>query len=91
MRTFFGGNATITPTGIIVANLYPSNPLITSFLPDFDESTPVVVAELNNAQAGTVFGVSKIKNGNRMETVHLANMVVVFYPPTGKASCWVSV
>ncbi|KAF9468123.1 hypothetical protein BDZ94DRAFT_1247244 [Collybia nuda] len=58
---------------------------------DFDESSPVVVAELNNTQAGVVFGVSKIKNGNRMETVHLSNMIVVFHPSTGKASCWVSV
>ncbi|KAJ7104370.1 hypothetical protein B0H15DRAFT_22552 [Mycena belliarum] len=58
---------------------------------DFSADTPVVVAELNNTQAGEVFGVSKIKNGNRMTTVHLASMIVVFYPPKGKASVWLTV
>ncbi|GLB41660.1 hypothetical protein LshimejAT787_1002600 [Lyophyllum shimeji] len=71
-RSFFGGNATITP-------------------PEYDQNTAVVVAELNSAQAGIVFGVSKIKNGNRYSTYHLHSMMVVFYPPTGKASCWVTI
>jgi hypothetical protein len=53
---------------------------------DFSQDSSVVVAELNNSQAGEVFGVSKIKNGNRMETVYLQSMMVVFYPPQGKAS-----
>ncbi|KAF8899659.1 hypothetical protein CPB85DRAFT_186633 [Mucidula mucida] len=34
----------------------------------YDESTPVVVATLTNRTAGAVFGVSKIKNGNRSST-----------------------
>ncbi|KAJ7185352.1 hypothetical protein C8R46DRAFT_881406, partial [Mycena filopes] len=59
--------------------------------PDYTPDSPVVVAELNNAQAGEVFGVSKIKNGNRMETVHLQSMMVVFYPEKGKASVWLTV
>ncbi|KAG5654181.1 hypothetical protein H0H81_006563 [Sphagnurus paluster] len=71
-RTFFGGNARITPQ-------------------EYDQNTAVVVAELNNAQAGQVFGVSKIKNGNRYSTYHLASMMVVFYPSTGNASCWLTV
>ncbi|KAK7044443.1 reverse transcriptase [Favolaschia claudopus] len=71
-RSFFGGNASITPA-------------------DFSQDSPVVTAELNNSQAGTVFGVSKIKNGNRMETIHLSSMMVVFYPSKGKASVWLSV
>ncbi|KAJ7640675.1 hypothetical protein DFH06DRAFT_619722 [Mycena polygramma] len=58
---------------------------------DFSEDSPVIVAELNNAQAGEVFGVSKIKNGNRMETVNLQSMMVVFYPSKGKASVWLTV
>ncbi|KAJ7275689.1 hypothetical protein C8J57DRAFT_1177356 [Mycena rebaudengoi] len=58
---------------------------------DFSQESPVVVAELNNSQAGEVFGVSKIKNGNRMTTVHLQSMMVVFYPAKGKASVWLTV
>ncbi|KAJ7255835.1 hypothetical protein B0H12DRAFT_523828 [Mycena haematopus] len=58
---------------------------------DFSQDSPVVVAELNNSQAGEVFGVSKIKNGNRMTTIHLQSMMVVFYPSKGKASVWLTV
>ncbi|KAF7325675.1 hypothetical protein MKEN_00417400 [Mycena kentingensis (nom. inval.)] len=58
---------------------------------EYNKDTPVVVAELSNAQAGEVFGVSKVKNGNRMVTLHLQSMMVVFYPPTGKASAWLTV
>ncbi|KAJ6470529.1 hypothetical protein C8R45DRAFT_836906, partial [Mycena sanguinolenta] len=58
---------------------------------DFSQDSPVVVAELNNSQAGEVFGVSKIKNGNRMTTLHLQSMMVVFYPSKGKASVWLTV
>ncbi|KAJ6615121.1 hypothetical protein B0H10DRAFT_2220625 [Mycena sp. CBHHK59/15] len=58
---------------------------------DFSQESPVVVAELNNSQAGEVFGVSKIKNGNRMTTIHLQSMMVVFYPSMGKASVWLTV
>ncbi|KAJ7485802.1 hypothetical protein FB451DRAFT_1363603 [Mycena latifolia] len=58
---------------------------------DFSGDSPVVTAELNNSQAGEVFGVSKIKNGNRMTTIHLQSMIVVFYPPKGKASVWLTV
>ncbi|KAJ7635046.1 hypothetical protein FB45DRAFT_744186, partial [Roridomyces roridus] len=58
---------------------------------DFSQESPVIVAELNNSQAGEVFGVSKIKNGNRMVTLHLQSMMVVFYPATGKASAWLTI
>ncbi|KAJ6562557.1 hypothetical protein B0H19DRAFT_1144952 [Mycena capillaripes] len=58
---------------------------------DFSLDSPVVVAELNTSQAGEVFGVSKIKNGNRMTTIHLQSMMVVFYPSKGKASAWLTV
>ncbi|KAF7344357.1 Reverse transcriptase, RNaseH [Mycena sanguinolenta] len=58
---------------------------------DFSQDSPVVVAELNNSQAGEVFGVSKVKNGNRMTTLHLQSMMVVFYPSKGKASVWLTV
>ncbi|KAG5647851.1 Acyl-coenzyme A oxidase 2 [Asterophora parasitica] len=71
-RSFFGGNAKITPQ-------------------EYDQTTAVVVAELNNPQAGAVFGVSKIKNGNRYSEYHLRSMMVVFHPSAGKASCWLSV
>ncbi|TRM67435.1 hypothetical protein BD626DRAFT_625884 [Schizophyllum amplum] len=59
--------------------------------PAYDETTPVVVATLGNRAAGETFGVSKIKNGNRMKTVNLSLMTVVFYPPTQQAQVWVSI
>ncbi|KAJ7048823.1 hypothetical protein C8F01DRAFT_1266556 [Mycena amicta] len=37
---------------------------ITPALAEYTPSTPVIVAELSNTQAGDVFGVSKVKNGN---------------------------
>jgi hypothetical protein len=49
-----------------------------------------VVAELRNKEAGEVFGVSKIKNGNRYETVHLFRMSVILYPLKKTASVWIS-
>src|SRR5438046_8172710 len=52
---------------------------------DFDERTPVVVAELNHNQAGEVFGVSKVKGGNRMVTTYLLSMCVVLYPAQKRA------
>lgn len=57
----------------------------------YDAKTSVVVAELNNEQAGEVFGVSKVKNGNRMVQISLQSMCVVFYPIKGRASAWVTV
>jgi len=59
--------------------------------PDFDERTPVVVAELNHNQAGEVFGVSKVKGGNRMVTTYLLSMCVVLYPAQKRASAWLTV
>ncbi|KZP18733.1 hypothetical protein FIBSPDRAFT_893318 [Athelia psychrophila] len=57
----------------------------------FDETTEIVVATLTNAQAGAVFGVSKIKNGNRYQSYDLAKMVVIFYPKTSQAEAWLTV
>ena len=57
----------------------------------FDESTAVVVIELNHKQAGEVLGVSKVKGGNRMETTYLAAMCVVFRPTAGEATVWLTV
>ncbi|KAL8287052.1 hypothetical protein RQP46_004058 [Phenoliferia psychrophenolica] len=51
----------------------------------YDDSSEVVVARLNNAQAGTIWGVSKIKNGNRYSSVHLASMVVILWPKKRRA------
>ncbi|KAF8899663.1 hypothetical protein CPB85DRAFT_1327392 [Mucidula mucida] len=57
----------------------------------YDESTPVVVATLTNRTAGAVFGVSKIKNGNRYSTYELDRMVVILYPSTKQAQVFVSI
>ncbi|KAI1098439.1 hypothetical protein F4804DRAFT_338205 [Jackrogersella minutella] len=41
--------------------------------------------------SGEIFGVSKIKNGNRYATVSLASMVVILYPGEKKAQAWITV
>ncbi|RYP59052.1 hypothetical protein DL769_008701 [Monosporascus sp. CRB-8-3] len=62
---------------------------------EYAEGTPIVVAEPTNTAAGEVFGVSKVKGGNRYATVHLARMAVVFYlkapEGAGLAYCLMSV
>lgn len=91
-RSFFSGHASITPQGTCYSHarrIYASQNVCMGA--DFSQDSPVVVAELNNSQAGEVFGVSKIKNGNRMTTIHLQSMMVVFYPSKGKASVWLTV
>lgn len=57
----------------------------------YDGNTPVIVAELDYAQAGEVFEVSKVKNGSRIVEINLRSMCVVFYPAKGRASAWVTV
>lgn len=51
----------------------------------------MVVVDITNGQAGEIFGVTKIKSGNRMETTELRSMYLVFYPATGKATVWTTV
>ncbi|KAH8818911.1 hypothetical protein DL96DRAFT_1560416 [Flagelloscypha sp. PMI_526] len=57
----------------------------------YDDSSPVIVANLSNEAAGEIFGVSKVKGGNRYSTVHLRSMVVILYPSAQKAQAWVTV
>ncbi|KAI0460566.1 hypothetical protein F5B21DRAFT_13574 [Xylaria acuta] len=57
---------------------------------NYDESTAVIVAQLSSDAAGEVFGVTKIKNGNRYKTVYLAGMVVILYPGRKRAQAWVT-
>ena len=58
---------------------------------DFDDDTPVVVCPMNNQKAGEIFGVTKIKNGNRYSTFDLDSMSVILYPRTKKAQVYVSI
>ncbi len=58
---------------------------------DYDENTSVVVAELKHAQAGEIFGVSKVNGGNRMVTTYLESMCVIFYPAQKRARAWVTI
>ncbi|KJZ69678.1 hypothetical protein HIM_10925 [Hirsutella minnesotensis 3608] len=58
---------------------------------EFDDTTVVVVVDLTHHQAGELFGVSKVKGGNRFATTHLAAMCVLFYPTRGTAKIWLSV
>lgn len=61
-RSFFGGNAKITPAGMRLLFSYPFRLSVLNWTHgEYNDETPVVVAELSNAQAGAVFGVSKIK------------------------------
>lgn len=57
----------------------------------YDESTPVVVVEMESLAAGEVLGVSKIKGGNRYATTYLRSMSVVFYPAEQKCRLWLTV
>jgi len=57
----------------------------------YDENTPIVVAELTYHAAGEVFGVSKVKGGNRMATIHLAQMCVTLWPQEKRAKAWLTV
>lgn len=57
----------------------------------FDETSPVVVVELDREEAGELLGVSKVKGGNRMVTTYLASMCVVFRPAEGRCSVWLTV
>jgi hypothetical protein len=57
----------------------------------FDESTPAVIIEMGNRAAGELLGVTKVKGGNRMETIHLAAMCVVFRPKEGACAVWLTV
>jgi hypothetical protein len=56
----------------------------------YDEKTPVIVAKRRNKEAGEIFGVSKVKNRNQFETVHLFRVSLVLYPPKKSATVWIS-
>ena len=56
---------------------------------DFSSNTPVAVALVKGSQAaGEVFGKSKIKGGNRMETRSMEKAEVVYFPQREKARVW---
>ncbi|KAI0012003.1 hypothetical protein F4779DRAFT_118822 [Xylariaceae sp. FL0662B] len=74
-REFFGGER----NGIVIT---PA---------EYNESSPVVVARLSKEAAGEIFGVTKIKNGNRYATFYLLKMVVILYPEEKKAQAWITV
>ncbi|KAK3660808.1 hypothetical protein LTR56_000566 [Elasticomyces elasticus] len=76
-------------------SFFVSNPALTKPIDvqpaSFDDETAVVVAEIGNAAAGELLGVSKVKGGNRMMTTHLRSMCVVFYPKDQKCRLWLTV
>ncbi|KAK3619750.1 hypothetical protein LTR56_023835 [Elasticomyces elasticus] len=76
-------------------SFFVSNPALTKPIDvqpaSFDEETAVVVAEIGNAAAGELLGVSKVKGGNRMMTTYLRSMCVVFYPKDQKCQLWLTV
>jgi hypothetical protein len=77
-RSFFVDNSSL------------SSPL--AVVPDtFDENTPAVVIEMGHNAAAELLGVTKVKGGNRMETIVLAAMCVVFRPKQGKCAIWLTV
>ena len=57
--------------------------------PDFDASTPVVVAAVRgSSSAGEIFGKTKITGGTRMGSWSANKMELIFFPPTGELRCW---
>jgi hypothetical protein len=77
-RSFFVDNASLTRPLNIVPEV-------------FDENTPVVVIEMGNGAAGNLLGVTKVKGGNRVETLYLASLCVVFRPKEGICTVWSTV
>lgn len=57
----------------------------------FGSSTEVVDLELSRRQAVEIFGASKVKGGNRMVSIYLSSMCVVFRSKAGSATAWVIV
>lgn len=57
----------------------------------FDDTTPVIVVDLNHSEAGELLGVSKVKGGNRMETTFLQSMCFVFRPSMNRCTAWLTV
>jgi len=58
---------------------------------EFDESTPVIIAEFSGTQASGMLAVTKTRGGNKYSTVYLAALMVIFYPTKGQAKLWMSV
>lgn len=50
-----------------------------------------MVVVLNRDQAGEIFGVTKVKGGNRVEQTYVQSMCVVLYPAQKRAMAWVTV
>ncbi|EJD44684.1 hypothetical protein AURDEDRAFT_166170 [Auricularia subglabra TFB-10046 SS5] len=50
----------------------------------YDDTTPVVTALFGYAAAGQLFGVSKVKGGNRYTENHIAAVMAVLYPAAKK-------
>jgi len=46
----------------------------------FDETAPVVVAEFGGKAGGEIFGVSKVKGGNRYVTNYVRRIAAILYP-----------
>jgi hypothetical protein len=77
-RSFFVDNDSLTSQLTIVPDI-------------FDKSTPAVVIEMGHKAAAELLGASKVKGGNRMETMYLAAMCVISRLKEGKCAIWLTV
>ena len=68
--------------GLIVPNASRVTPDV------FSEDSPVVVARLNGAAAGEVFGKTKLRGGSMYKTWSADCVDVVYYPATATADIW---
>lgn len=57
---------------------------------DFNESSPVIVTEYDNVQAGELLGKDKVHGRHKFSPLILAKLCIVFRPPEGKATAFIS-
>lgn len=75
-RTFFVENLCISPPRPAPA--------------EFNEFSPVVVTEYDNAQAGELLGKDKVHGRHKFAPLILAKLCIIFRPSEGKATAYIS-
>ncbi|MDO9100388.1 MAG: hypothetical protein Q7V53_06600, partial [Caldisericota bacterium] len=56
--------------------------------PEFDATTPVVVATLAGGKGADVFGSTKITSGSMYQKFTMADCQIIFYPAREVADIW---
>ncbi|PHH91196.1 hypothetical protein CDD83_1382 [Cordyceps sp. RAO-2017] len=83
------GMDTLFFRAFFVENENLSSPVVTTPRV-FNDSTPIVVAELSGRQAGEVLGERRVRRSRMRWKTQLMDMCVVFRPNIGRAKIWLS-